>query len=44
MKTVFSTAKELLVEGYDIVIGMIASFPRTVFWLGFTAIVLAWVF
>ena len=40
----FGIVRELLVEGYEIVVNLIEAFPRTVFWLGVTAVVLAWVF
>ena len=44
IKTAFGLAKELLVEGYEIVVGLIEANPRTVFWLGVSAIALAWLF
>ena len=44
IKNAISLAKDLLVEGYEIVVNLIEAFPRTVFWLGLTAVVLSWVF
>ncbi len=42
IKNATSLAKDLLVESYEIVVNLIEAFPRTVFWLGVTAVALAW--
>ena len=44
IKTAFGLAKDLLVEGYEIVVGLIEAFPRTMFWLIGSSIALAWFF
>ena len=44
IKDAFAFVWELLVDGYDIVIGLIEAFPRTVFWPGLTAVALAVLF
>ncbi len=42
IKTAFGLAKDLLVEGYEIVVNLIEANPRIVFWLAVSAIALAW--
>ena len=44
IRNAISLAWDLLVGGYEIVVGLIETFPRAVFWLGVTAIALAWFF